>query len=1163
MYLRDIFTKPIDRYIEGVIKADDMASLKLEIEEYVITSEIARRLAEFFDAYNDYQGANGVWISGFFGSGKSHLLKMLALLLENKVIEGKEMLEYFTPKCGDDAMLVGQMQKAISIPSQSILFNIDQKADTISTSDEDAVLSVFVKVFNELCGYYGKQGYVAQFERDLDSRGLLAQFKEAYQRASGMSWEVGREQVILEKENIAQAYAAVSGASEEASLGIMDKYRSDYRVSIENFAELVNNYIESRGPNFRLNFFVDEVGQFIADNVNRMTNLQTIAESLNTICRGRAWLVVTAQEDMDKVLGEIGQAEWMDFSKIMDRFRTRMKLTSKNVDEVIQRRLLEKNARGKSYLSGLYQREKNNFGTLFDFPDRTRRYRGFQDEDDFINSYPFIPYQFALFQTSIKSLSQHDAFEGRHRSVGERSMLGVFQDVVVDISDDSVGRLATFDLMFEGIRNTLKGHIQSSIITAEKNLEDEFAVRVLKALFLVKYVKEFKATPRNLRVLMQKRFDQDLNELRDKIEEALNLLEQQTYIQRSGEEYEYLTDEEKDIEQEIKIQEIDGSEVANTLQEILFSEVVKDRKIRYDGTGQDFSFTKKLDNRLYGREHELTIHFISPFHEHHEDLTILQANGMGKPELMIVLPSDNRFARDLLLYKRTEKYLRLNQASAQQESIRKILSDKAFQNRERFNTIKTRSRELVSKARMFASGDEIEIPSEEPRTRILQGFEELIVRIYPNLRMLGGITYRENDIGRYLESTQGTLFGTEGAVYSEAEQEMLNYIQSNKRNGVRTTMKLLVEYFSRKPYGWYQAAIQCILAKLLGRGSVEARADGNLLEDERLERALKNTHGFANLVLVPQIEFTPSQIRNLKDFYNDFFDRPPAANEAKALGKETRDAFNHLLGELEALADQADIYPFLSALDMPIQTIAELGEKPYSYFLIDLESFSGDLLDMKEGILDPIRQFMSGANKDIYRQARSFLNQQEANFASLDDLREDELRAILDDANCFKGDSMRRAKALMDELEAAIRKLVTDERDKANQESFDMQEQLRGTDDYQNLTVEQQEEIDRSFEQFRSEVESLKLVAVIRDELRRFRDIKYTELLNEMAQWRHEDGEGTGGVKEPPVEYISKRDLHVDFPKAYLADESDVEAYVEMLKNVLVEEIRKGKRIQI
>ena len=86
--LSAIFAKPIDRPIEGVIKADDEASLRQEVEEYVLTKEAAQRLESFLFAYNNYSGANGVWISGFFGSGKSHLLKMLALLLENRPVEG-------------------------------------------------------------------------------------------------------------------------------------------------------------------------------------------------------------------------------------------------------------------------------------------------------------------------------------------------------------------------------------------------------------------------------------------------------------------------------------------------------------------------------------------------------------------------------------------------------------------------------------------------------------------------------------------------------------------------------------------------------------------------------------------------------------------------------------------------------------------------------------------------------------------------------------------------------------------------------------------------------------------------------------------------------------------------------------------------------------------
>ena len=116
MKLKDIFLKPIDRTIEGVIKADDLASLHLEVDEYVITNEVSKSLETFFDAYNNYHGVNGVWISGFFGSGKSHLLKMLSLLLENKPINGKATLEYFLPKCGDNAMLKAEMKRAASHP---------------------------------------------------------------------------------------------------------------------------------------------------------------------------------------------------------------------------------------------------------------------------------------------------------------------------------------------------------------------------------------------------------------------------------------------------------------------------------------------------------------------------------------------------------------------------------------------------------------------------------------------------------------------------------------------------------------------------------------------------------------------------------------------------------------------------------------------------------------------------------------------------------------------------------------------------------------------------------------------------------------------------------------------------------------------------------------
>lgn len=1153
MQLQDIFVKPVDRAIEGVIKADDLASLKLEVEEYVITNEVSSSLVKFMGAYNDYQGANGVWISGFFGSGKSHLLKMLALLLENQQVDGRSTLEYFLPKL-QDAMLKGDVQRAVEIPSKSILFNIDQKADTITKKEVDAVLAVFVKVFNEMCGYYGKHGYVAQFERDLDRRGEYEAFKQAYQEVAGKKWENGREEVILEKSNIAKAYTQVSGTPAESNKNIIDAYRDDYKLSIEDFAEQVNDYIQQQEPGFRLNFFVDEVGQYIADNVKLMTNLQTIAESLATKCKGQSWLVVTAQEEMDDVLGELSKQQTTDFSKIQARLKTRMKLTSQNVDEVIQKRLLKKNAEGETFCEGLYKKEKNNFGTLFDFTDGATTYRNFRDQNHFLNSYPFIPYQFALFQTSIETLSEHHAFEGKHSSVGERSMLGVFQEVAVKIAPKEVGQLATFDLMFEGLRAALKSQMQRSVLQAENQLENEFAKRVLKALFLVKYIKGFNATPRNLRVLLQERFDQDVSALRKDVEEALNLLEQQTYIQRNGDNYEYLTDEEKDVEQEIKNTEVDSSEISKSLEDILFTEI--DRKIRYDVTGQDYPYTKKLDDKIIGREYELAIHFVTPFSPNIDDLKILQANSLGRPELMIVLPVDSRFVQDLTLFKKTEKYIRVNRSSTKQDSVLMILNNKGFQNTERQRQIQTHARELISKAKFFVAGDEIEISGEDPKTRIVKGANELIARTYPHMRMLKGTSYTEIDIRKYLDVSKDSMFGGDAVGLTEAEQEVLGFIQGNKQTGTRTTLKGMEEKFSKKPYGWYLAAVQCVVAMLAGRGKIEVTSDSNILENADLERALKNTYGFSNIIIIPQTEFTSSELRRLKDFFGGFFDRPTTANEAKTLGTETKEAFREVLVELRELYAQKGQYPFLAVLEDPIQTIQGLLGKDYTYYFKELPQQEDELLGMKEDTLDPIRRFMSGGNKVIYDEASRFLQEQRTNFAAVGNGKPAQLQAILASPECFKGNQMKEAKNLMDGLKKDIEEKLKDEKKQALEKVIYLQKRMQAMQEYGKLTAEQKHEIDQSFEFVEGQIKRQNVVAVIRDQAAQYETNEFNNLLTKISGWTQEDG-------QDKIEYISQRQLDLKFDKPYIADEADVEEYLATLKEAMLEAIKNKKRIQL
>ena len=1171
MLLREIFQKPVDRNIEGVIKADDDASLRLELDEYVITNEVEKRLDTFLDAYNNYQGANGVWVSGFFGSGKSHLLKMLALVLENRRVEGENAADIFLskPTFKDNEILRGDLKKAVSIPSKSILFNIDQKADVISKTQLDALLSVFVKVFNEECGYYGKQPYVAEFERDLDSDGLLEAFKSRFREIASKEWEWARQRTKRMASQIDEAYNAVTGQSVSQ---ILDKYRSDYRLSIEDFAEQILAYIDRQGPEFRLNFFVDEVGQYIADNVKLMTNLQTIAESLATKCRGRSWIIVTAQEDMNSVVGEMGKQESNDFTKIQARFKNRMKLTSQDVAEVIQKRLLLKNERGVNELSELYHDQENNFKTLFDFADGSQTYRNFQDRDHFIHSYPFIPYQFALFQSAIQNLSLHSAFEGKHSSVGERSMLGVFQQVAIHIAAHQIGQLATFDLMFEGIRTALKSQIQRAVIQAENHLDNPFAVHVLKALFLVKYVKEFKVTVRNLCVLMLDGFNQDLPALRKNVEAALNLLEQQTYIQRNGEQYEYLTDEEKDVEEEIKNTEVESSEVSDELEKIVFDHIIKNRKIRFDGNDYDYPYGRKLDDRLHGREHELAIHIITPFHENAESLDVLRGQSMVRPELMVIMPPDDRLMRDITLYKQTEKYIRQNISVTQQEAVKRILESKGFQNRERYSDIQQRVKHLLGQASMLVAGSDVESGSTDAQTRIIQGFHELIRRTYPNLSMLRGITYTESDVSKYLKYSQEGLLGNDATSMAESEQELLAFIQSNNRGGVRTTLKTLIENFERKPYGWYYAAILSTLAMLCARGKVEVRKDGNILEEDELQHALLNSRGHANVVLDPQIDFTASQVRNLKEFYEDFFDAPPQAGEAKVLGKDTGAAIEELINQLNLLLAQADQYPFLNSLVPVVEQLEAISGKPYTWYLTELVAQEDKLLDLKEQLIDPVRKFMGGPQKEIYSQAKRFLQQQEANFTYIKGDEAQYIRTVLNDPQCFKGNRIQQLKTKLDELQAKIDQKVQEVRIQAIETLKSMQSRMQSMDDYKKLPEARTSELDAPYKELIDHISQQPLIAVINDRMRYFEEQGYQKLLAEMVAMAkpkptktettdREDSEPR--VAEPEIEYISTRKLRVTFNKAWLADEADVDEYLKQLREALLSEIKAGKRIQI
>jgi hypothetical protein len=1157
MLLNEIFAKDVQRPIEGVIKADDAAHLKTEVDEYVLTNEAAKGLELLLESYTNYTTGNGVWISGFFGSGKSHLLKMLAHLLgdvEGQGFDRDEVVESFRDKAAG-AFLPALLTKSERIPAKSLLFNIDQKATLITKDQADALLKVFVKVFDESRGYYGNQGHIARFERDLDNRGQYEAFRETYRRIAGRDWAQGREEGVLEEPNVAAAYAEISGGGGGSPTNILTKYRNEYAVSIEDFAADVKAWLDSQPEGFRLNFFVDEVGQFIGSNTHLMLNLQTIAESLNTKCQGRAWVFVTSQEDMDKVLGDRTKQQGNDFSKIQARFLTRVKLTSADVEEVIRKRLLEKNSAGFAALEGIYVKESGNFKTLFDFVDGAKTYRNYTDEAYFVGTYPFVSYQFPLFQAAIEGISDHNVFEGRNSSVGERSMLGVVQQVAKDIGDVEVGRLATFDHMFAGIRASLKSAAQRSIDVAERNLDNPLAIRLLKALFLVKYVDSFQATARNLTVLVYDRFGLDLPALSKQVKEALALLETQTYIQRNGTLYEYLTNEEQVIEEEIKNVDIDASDVSSRLFKILSGDVIKTNKIRYTKNGQDFPFGFKLDDQVHGPQRELSIHFITPEYPH--NLDEIRMHSAGKDELRVVLEPDDRVLADLRLLIKTEKYTKRKQTSSLSAVEDQILRSKAAQNVDREKELGERIRRAVGNAALIINAADVTANSQDALGRVTEGFQDLISRTYTQLKLLDGVVYAEQQVAGAANPDNGLFDPSAFSKLATPGEEVLSFIVRKQGLGEQVSVKTIVDAFQTKPYGWDLASIEVLVAYLIGASKVTLTVDSNSLKRSEVAAALRNTQKHSHAVIALQKTFDDRKVTAFRKFCTDFFDDANAPKDPMELARYGSDKLKGKRDELKATVT-ASTYPFVEQLNDPIVVLEQAVGKSDDWYLTDF-TVGDELLDAKENVIDPIQSFLNGMQRTIYDEAVALLTTHSSNLTYLPAASDQPVRAVLADPNAFRGNKMAQLKKATDALRTQLDGVVTARRVEVTTAIERRRTDLTAGVFYNNATPAAQQEVLQAIASTLTRVQAENQVALLQQIGTDFENSTYPALVDQLVA--SQPGGGGGGA--PKKQTVSIKTVAVPGASGVLETDADVDTYLAGLRAALVQALRDGKRISL
>jgi len=265
-------------------------------------------------------------------------------------------------------------------------------------------LQVFLRVFNEKLGFSGDAPHIAEMERHLVAQGVYEVFQQTFLEKKGSTWLEQRDAVDFMRDEIVASLGAALKMTPESAAAWFDNARDSYKINIESFAKLLRDYLATKPDGHRIIFLVDEVGQFIGANTQLMLTLQTITEQLGTQCQGRAWVIVTSQEDIDAAIGDANKAKSQDFSKIQGRFHTRLSLASSNTDEVIGERLLAKTEAAHQALRTIYEKRADIINNQLSFVGTTVNLRGYRDAAEFVAYYPFAPYQFTLLQKIFESI---------------------------------------------------------------------------------------------------------------------------------------------------------------------------------------------------------------------------------------------------------------------------------------------------------------------------------------------------------------------------------------------------------------------------------------------------------------------------------------------------------------------------------------------------------------------------------------------------------------------------------------------------------------------------------------------------------------------------------------------------------------------------------------
>ncbi len=720
---------------------------------------------------------------------------------------------------------------------------------------------------------------------------------------------------------------------------------------------------------------MDEIGQYIGENSELMLNLQTIVEELGTNLRGKAWVAVTSQADIDTVTKE--HVKGYDFSKIQGRFDTRLRLSSANVDEVIKKRILDKKEEYREVLATYYSDKQIILRNLLAFSNRAE-IKVYKNEADFVNVYPFVPYQFNLVQKVFEKI-RDTGFTGKHLAKGERSMLSAFKESTENYCENNVGLLIPFHAFYETIEGFLDPIIAKTISHARRNdFLNEKDCELLEILFMIRNVPEIEPNLDNLIVLSISSVDENKIKLKQRIIDSLRKLEDQTLINKSEDKYYFLTNEEQEINKEIKRMDIEEHQILDDIYGMLYDQ----KQGICPSSHKDYKFNKAIDDRIKPTSGaDLTIKFLTPLSDQYysrkgnqQSLTGDNLSNIDSTDTLLFLFPEDEFIDQIRSYLKIEKYLKQNSSNRNNAEIQNILSTK----QQDAKSAKSKASELIAKgisdSRVFVDNKEVTIGKSVPKERIKEGLELLVQNVYSKAGYVTKEYENESEVLKILRSDDLEKFGVTGSDTNKlALKEVLDYIQLKYGKSGRVLLSDLKERFTKKPYGWKDMTISGLVSILYIREEIKLRYQSEYLfnASDATAKHLTKRDEAEKLVIEIREKTGEEDLKAVRLILNNLFDKLNLPEKEGELYETVRDTLREEISSLQKIEgryEEEKSFPGRTLIEAYRKFLKELTENsdPSAFF----RAISSLKIEFEELHADaePVKNFFKGSQVDIFRR---------------------------------------------------------------------------------------------------------------------------------------------------------------------------------------------------